>query len=94
MLMQTSRLWRLNISSALVLRAGSVSDEENRVKELLRLQIDAFVAELRAAVLTLLLGLVTCIKLQIMCQSQIQDKNKHSSVRGKNVTTDTGSNVR
>lgn len=39
-LMQTSGLSRLNISLALVLSAESVSDEENRVKELLRLQID------------------------------------------------------
>lgn len=61
-LKQTSWLSRLNISLTLVLRAESVSDEENRVKELLRLQIDAVTAERCVADLLLLLfGLVTFI---------------------------------
>lgn len=61
-LKQTSWLLSLNISLVLVLRAESVSDEENRVKELLRLQINAVLAELCVADLLLLLfGLVTFI---------------------------------
>lgn len=45
-----------------MLRPESVSDEENRVKELLRLQIDAVIADCGVPVLTQLVGLFASIK--------------------------------